>query len=392
MIEHFRNFSEFISRQSQVSYNGRHLEFPVNESLTSPLVSSGAKIETSGNTCSLDLSLSIGDVLCFYDENDFIKRYKPAKNFQNLKICIFKSDIGFLFKSENESYDSKMRVVFNFHYYRMILNFLLQSTDFISVPIPAEQKFILFDKHGPIEIGYNPLEKRVAQLEELEPIFNRLTEMFEKYEFQEFFKSNILLSISKYDLRERFFKIVESLSFFIDQAEKEHKIYLKKFAFENIKSKFKKERTKYFESIEKNLDAINKQVTAFPLTFSATIFASYQVKEKPVVLFFIFIAYSLYTVVAWMVLNISNKNLLGIKKDVNEESDEIRKTDMNLFEIFKPDFDKVYAKLTQLFNLVLCLRLVLSFLLLMFLAFVLYQIVFVPKAIDVDFGKILINI
>ena len=379
MIDLVKALSKLIEGSGEkISFNGLELEFPYDQAITDLFKSEGLSIKVEGNLCSFNLPAnSIDQHYFFFDEDDFLKRYDHISNFDESNIFVLTtSNSHYWSKSINEPFKNSMALVFNFHYYRQILSFLLSSTDFISYSIEEKHEFILLDAQGPTEVIYNPLEKRIAQLNDLNPVLKRLREMFEKYEFQEFFKEAILLSIKREKPTDRFFKLVESLPVFLDQAEKDYKIFLKKFAFDKITSRFKEERIKYFQSIEKNIDSINKQVTAFPLTFSATIFASYQVKEKPFILLFVLLAYALYSVVAWMVLNVSLNNLKGLKLDIDKESRSIMDTDTNLYKSFQGDFKQVYKKLKDLFTLVFFLRFVLIILLLLFIAFVGYQIWF----------------
>ena len=374
LIEFLHNL--IISDSTSTNFNGRVLEVPESTTLKKHLDNNSILFQSEDNVLSINLRANFSDgLLLFYDESDFLKRYeeKMTDDFDEISIFILNSKSGYLIKAKEEKYDSKLSLIFNFDAYLRILKFIVNSTDFISYSIPEKHEFILIDDQGPTEIKYDPQESRVTQLEDLRPIYLRLTEKFEQFEFQEFFKSAVLNSIKKFDLHERFFRIVLGLSIFLDSAEKDYRIYIKRFAFDKIKSRFKEERIKYFESIEKNLDSINKQVLAFPLTFSATIFASYQVKEKPYILFLILLVYSLYTIIAWMVLNVSYQNLKSVKNDVSAESETIKKIELAIYEDFKEDFTKIYKKITQLNRLIIMLRFTLITLLILFTVFVLYQ-------------------
>lgn len=63
---------------------------------------------------------------------------------------------------------------------------------------------------------------------------------------------------------------------------------------------------------------------SFPLTFGATAFASYQVKDKPWILALIVLAYLLYTIIAFKVLSMASYNIECLRLDVKKEEDEIK--------------------------------------------------------------------
>ena len=103
-----------------------------------------------------------------------------------------------------------------------------------------------------------------------------------------------------------------------------------------MKSEFKEERGMYFDSIDKNIASIGKQVISFPLTFGATIFASYKVKDQPALLILILSAYFLYTIIAFLVLNMTAYNIKCLRKDVKQEEEIIQ----NSYRIIYADFKK----------------------------------------------------
>ena len=203
----------------------------------------------------------------------------------------------------------------------------------------------------------------------------------DKKEFIQFFKDVIINSIHSTDIKDRFFELTKSLKLLLNLTAKDYESYVLDFAIDKIKSKFKEERNKYFESLEKSIDTVSKQIVSFPLTFGATAFASYQVKDKPWILILIVIAYLLYTFIAFKVLSITDYNILCLKSDVNKEENEIKNGYEKVYADFKEDFIKIWTKIRKLEGLVLILKWILSLLFLIFLLFALVQI-FNPVASD----------
>src|SRR5690606_6719430 len=171
--------------------------------------------------------------------------------------------------------------------------------------------------------------------ENLEPYVEELKSEFVKKEFIQFFKDVIINSIHSTDVRDRFFELTKSLKLLLNLTEKDYESYVLDFAIDKIKSKFKEERNKYFESLEKSIDTVSKQIVSFPLTFGATAFASYQVKDKPFILVLIVVAYLLYTIIAFRVLSITDYNILCLKADVKKEENEIKNGYDKVYDDFK---------------------------------------------------------
>ena len=380
----FQRLSDIVnSNDSYLSFNGRYLEFTSKADVIQILKEHSINTEVNSDICKIDLAnLCLKNCLIFYDRDDFVKRYKKQSNFDDIDICILKYNGNCLFKLKNTDFTEERALFFNYDTYQKVLAFILKSTNFVSYPSQANQEFILIDEKGAFSVNYNPLEDRVFSFQDFRNDFEKLKLMFEKMEFQQFFKDSVIQSLKNIESKNRFFKLIESLSVLLNIAERDYNIYIRNFGFDKIKSRFKEERAKYFESLERNIESINKQVTAFPLTFSASIFASYQVREQPTILFFIFSAYLLYTIIAWIILNVSKSNLDNTKSDVDYESNQIKNTFNTLYDEFKSDFDKINSKIKQLYRLIYWLRAALIILILMFLIFVYYQVeIFGPEYI-----------
>ena len=135
------------------------------------------------------------------------------------------------------------------------------------------------------------------------------------------------------------------------------------------------------ESIKKNIESVNKQVTSFPLTFAASAFAGFQVKDKPAILLLIVGAYFVYTVVAYKVLSIASYNTEGIKADVDSESDKLKKGYEVVFKEFENDFTRINTKLGMINSLIGILKVVLVSLLFAFTIFSIYEIFFVTHTV-----------
>lgn len=212
-----------------------------------------------------------------------------------------------------------------------------------------------------------------------------LKKRFEKIDFSEritdnseyiklFIETISTAGIGNYDLNDRFFEIVKGLKIIISLTERDYDNYINNFSFEKLKSKFKEERNKYFENLEKNIDLISKQVVSFPLTFAATAFASYQVKDKSLVLILILVGYSLYTFIAIKILNITSYNVECLENDITKEEEIIKNSYSKNHNDFEEDFEKIRKKTNKIKDLVFYLRRILFSMLFLFFVYSIFQI------------------
>ena len=391
-IEQIKQLAYLLSTQLRlnenfISFNGSVLRFKYNTqdngSIEQLLKQLNFKFEPYPNN---EIELVIDEcynenLVFFLHEDDYLKRIKNyLEKFNELNLIILQTESGYLIKQSQSLFSQENAIFFNAIYYKQILDFVTSNTDFVAVLDKAMYNFIIFSgDSGAFHIGYNPLENRIKNLPDLSLYLKDLKEAFDKLDFIQFFKSSIIQGVHKEEIKNRFFTIIQSLQVILELATKDYEIYLRQFAFDKIKTKFKEERNKYFESIEKNIDAVSKQVTSFPLTFAASIFAGYQVKDRPSILILVFLAYCLYTFIAWKILEITALNTDNIKSDIDLEEDKIKNGYLLIYEEFQSDFKKIKEKLDKLSNLIFYLRIILIGLLVVFLIFGIYENYFVQK-------------
>lgn len=337
------------------------------------------------NKVSLKFSnLKIKDFLTFYKKENFLKNTNYLDDFDSKTILILDEEI--LLKLPNEEFSKEKALIFNNYAYQNIL-LLLKKNQFFSSLKSHNNEFVLVSKENSvIYIGYKNIEPKLEELDNIYPQFELLKKRFEKVdlndeksenvEFIKLFIENISTAgfgNNKEKKEDSLFEIVKGLKILISLTERDYENYIKNFSFEKIKSKFKDERNKYFEGLEKNIELISKQVVSFPLTFAATAFASYQVKEKPLILILIFIAYSLYTIIAFKILKITSYNVECLEHDINKEEDSIKKNYNKVYEEFEKDFEKINKKKEKIKNLLHWLKIILRSMLFLFSLYIFYQ-------------------
>lgn len=312
----------------------------------------------------------------FQDIKDYLVNFDRYRNtYLESDIVILRYQNTTLWKHKNEDFSQEKALVFNFPIYNEVFNFFKVNTLFTTFYTPIKNEIIILNKdNGAFHIGYTSQEEKVSLLSNLQPLFEILKANFVNKEFVQFFKENITaIGIGNFDTKERFLEILKNLNPIILLTERDYENYVRDFNFEKIKTKFKEERNKYFEGLEKNIELVNKQVLSIPLTFAATAFASYQVKDKPLIVLLILVAFFLYSVIAFKMLGISKFNIQCINEDVNKEEKEIMDNYSKNHSHFKEDFDKIRSKISKIENLIALIGWVLIGMLALFLLFSAFQ-------------------
>ena len=376
-----------IAKNSLV-FDGSNLRFKIENNYPSSLEIAKKIFKTINELLNGEIeikltSCKLKNTFFYFDYDNYLRDYEYYKDaFTNSNIIILNFETKILFKEIDEEFTIEKADMFNYVQHRELQEFLISKNEFTPYHDNLSKQFVIIGKEkGAFHIGYNLLEKRKISDEDIKPFIEELKTDFVKKEFIQFFKDVIINSIHSTDIKDRFFELTKSLKLLLNLTAKDYESYVLDFAIDKIKSKFKEERNKYFESLEKSIDTVSKQIVSFPLTFGATAFASYQVKDKPWILILIVIAYLLYTFIAFKVLSITDYNILCLKSDVKKEEDEIKNGYEKVYADFKEDFIKIWTKIRKLEGLVLILKWILSLLFIIFLLFALVQI-FNPVASD----------
>lgn len=374
--------------KNSLVFDGSNLRFKIENNYSSNLETANKIFKTINELINGEIeikltSCKLKSTFFYFDYDNYLRDYEYYKDvFSNSNIVIIDFEAKILFKEINEEFTLEKADIFNYIQYRELQDFLISKNEFTPYHDKLSKQFVIIGKEkGAFHIGYNSLEKRKISNEDIKPFVEELKSEFVKKEFIQFFKDVIINSIHSTDIKDRLFELTKSLKLLLNLTAKDYESYVLDFAIDKIKSKFKEERNKYFESLEKSIDTVSKQIVSFPLTFGATAFASYQVKDKPWILILIVIAYLLYTFIAFKVLSITDYNILCLKSDVKKEEDEIKNGYEKVYADFKEDFIKIWTKIRKLEGLVLILKWILSLLFLIFLLFALVQI-FNPVASD----------
>lgn len=311
----------------------------------------------------------------FLDDKAFVNNAEiVSQNFDTLDIVILQNGSGFLFKAANETFSEKKALFWNALYYPQLIEVFITNKEFTMVHDTVVKKIIIYsdESKGPFPIGYQKAEIRCGELENVSELLLILQKEFTRIEFVKYFKNIVALVTKTVEEKDRMFHLAKSLRTIITLASRDHDIYLSGFAFSKIQTEFKEARIKYFETIEKNIDLVGKQIASFPLTFAASAFAGFQVKDKPLIIVAIFLAYALYTILAFRIISVATYNTKNLEEDVNAETENMEANYPEIYSSFSKDYNKVKTKIGKLKSLTGWLKVTLVGLLVVFLAFGIY--------------------
>lgn len=362
-----------IKPEDILSYNGIELILSTknNSNLNRSLISVFNSVDTlPGDKVEVKLSTSKYKNVFFYlDETDFLNRSKIDLGTFESSHIFFINPQGKPGAKEVTSEDT-FSFAENVISYREILNFFVDYKEFSHFHNDTSKTFTIISKeYGIFQVGYILPKYEFFYSLNLHGKLERLKNDFQKKEFIQFFKEVVVTSIHSTGERERFQTLLKQLDSIIDLASKDYEAYVSNFAIDKIKSEFREEREIYFQNIDRSINSIGKQVVSFPLTFAASIFASYKVQDKPGVILLILVAYFLYSAIAILILRMTSYNVSCLKSDVLTEEKEIKTAYGKIYSDFKDDFFKIKHKL---FNLRIIINLLYVVLGILFILFSLY--------------------
>lgn len=319
----------------------------------------------------------------FYINNeDFMSLYEAQSDddFNNSLIVIFDYKNDLQIKEKSDNFKPSNALIFNFKSYLWLREYLCSKEDLVEHHNLQTREVIIVsqnNKKGIVKLKYEIKESRVSELDNLSLNIDTLLKGFKEQEFIYLFKDRVLDLIEANQIeKDRFFTIIKNLPTLLNQTQKDYQLFLKKFNFENIKNRFRDDRIKYFDILDKNLDNIGKQISSVPLTFSATAFAGYQVKDKYFILFLIFLGFTIYSFLSWKMLNLSLFNVKKLEEDLDDEYKLIKDDYNDMLESLDKDFGKIREKISRLKSIIFFVKCSLCILLTLFLLFSMYEIIF----------------
>jgi hypothetical protein len=206
---------------------------------------------------------------------------------------------------------------------------LIEDKEVISFHDKLNKKYILLsEKNGKIEVGYKnkPLEFYESSYN-LKKLHDSMESILSK-EYIAFFRDNIIKSVEeKKEVEDRFFYLLGKLELIVEKTDREYKLFLHKFSFDEFHSKLEEERDKYFKNLQDSLSDFLSKVNSLPIQFGVYIYLLFRFEKEIYPLFIastIIIIWSLFSFFSISTMKKSIKNLSqrfdNVFKKISEKS------------------------------------------------------------------------
>lgn len=294
----------------------------------------------------------------FFDIDDFRRRltksYIVDGNFRT-NIFILENDKSkpmFFIEDSFETFVDFQKDLANFlfinsiAYFRLIL-FLKENEHkedkhfyFIDYFNIDYRKIIItsLKKEGKLTIGYPMVLPIFDSKKSIQPEIDRFILAFKEKQLPKFIKTELFNYLPAFKQDERLEAFIHNMDIIMEKAEQNFEVYLSDLSLDEFKNRFLEFRIKYFNQFRDILSKITTQILAFPLSITASAFATYKTLDSIflccliVSAFIVFSIYSLFT-------------LKAHKSDV-EELKKLFEADYNSFSL-NPFFVKYPNELTS---------------------------------------------
>lgn len=218
------------------------------------------------------INLAIQSILIYKTKADCIKYFQKNVDKDILiiqdKIFHNQSDTSTFF--ENLIYSQKIKKI-------------IEEKEVISFHDKLAKKFILLsEKNGKMEVGYeSKFLKFYDENNNLKKLYDFLQINLNSSEYIAFFRDNIIKSIEdKKEVDERFIQLLCKLENIIEKTDREYKLFLSKFSFDEFNSKLEEERDKYFKSLQDSLSDFLSKVNSLPIQFGVYIYLLFRFEKE----------------------------------------------------------------------------------------------------------------
>lgn len=218
------------------------------------------------------INLAQQPVLIYKTKADCIKHFQPNIDKE---IIVIKDGIIY---DKSTTCD----VFFENLIYTQKIQKLVEDKEVISFNDKVNKKYyLLSEKNGKIEIGYkNKQLKFYENNYNLKKLCDSMESNLSK-EYIAFFRDNIIKSVEeKKEVDDRFFYLLSNLELIIEKTDREYKLFLHKFSFEEFHSKLEEERDKYFKSLQDSLSDFLSKVNSLPIQFGVYIYLLFRFEKE----------------------------------------------------------------------------------------------------------------
>lgn len=322
------------------------------------------------------------DTLVFFKELNFRQRVEKAFDSngnirKNIAVVEYKDSFLVYNNETNKTYinskiDDANFLVENAKSYYRILGVLI-SKAFADYVNSIDKEMVLYSSlKGIKRIGIPDYLPDFDANKSIEPECSLLISKLQSSDFSIYFKNqlfNFINTESSTTLKE----IVLSLGSIIQEADNNLQLYLKNFSFEKLKDDLQKEKEKYFSSLRDILGKILSQIVAIPISFAASVFATYKVADI-FVLSIILVAFFLYSIFTYYLQSLYLRDVKEIESSFEDDFTIISKksglsnSDIDSLKI------KIERRIKDIKNVIIRFRYLIVTLTIVFLIFIVYQV------------------
>lgn len=270
----------------------------------------------------------------FYDVEDYRRRF--TKNYyeaDNLKVDVLilkgiDSKSMLYFKQTSETLIDFKKSSSNFLFINTIVFFKLIS--FLKDNEHKEDKHFYFvdyfnidyrriiitslKKEGKLTIGYPMMLPDFDNRISIKPQIDRFILAFQEKQLPKFIKTELFNYLPAYRQEERLEAFIQNLNVIMEKAEQNFEIYLSDLSLDNFKTQFLEFRIKYFNQFRDILSKITTQILAFPLSITASAFATYKTIDSILLCSLIVAAFIVFSIYSLFTLRAHKEDVIEIKK------------------------------------------------------------------------------
>ncbi|GAB3835901.1 hypothetical protein [Hymenobacter jeollabukensis] len=286
----------------------------------------------------------------YYDATHFLKNLGDGSILSKAFNIIFFKDSYLIYKGDINDANSttSLNFIINtsaiFEFKKELINICDYNNDIVHEMVFHTSTKGVFKLPYPVILPF--IDDNIDHSIIIKSVISKLRDK----NFQLFFKNQLSDFIQKTH-EKHFHNLIIGLNIIEKDSDKEFELYIKNFSWETFRSKLYSEKDKYFASIREILGKITTQLVAVPISISATVFATYKIKDSYIILL-IGIAFTIYAMFAIHIQTIYYRDIKEIKHDFERDFKNIAdKSGLDL-SIINNERDKISRRINNTITLI----------------------------------------
>lgn len=159
-----------------------------------------------------------------------------------------------------------------------------------------------------------------------------------------FLKAAIIDVGSRFEEKDRIYKVLENLTEIVNKAKVNFEIYINGLSIDKIKKEYDDYKVKYFKEVSDILSNLTTKVVSFPVLTASTLFAVEKLKDYPFFIALLIITTFIINVYLIILLVVNFKDLSYISSTVENDYNSLIE---NNFFIKYPEEKSVFSRIKQ---------------------------------------------